>query len=206
MKEIDATMNTRFSELLHWRQAKHHWSDKVGVNQRIDIKGTNNRVAIASGTKLYNLQIVIHGNDNVLSIGKNCDIDGFIEMFGNGNEIAIGSRTQISSDVRLAAHGEKRIGIGERCVIADRTDIRTTDSHSILNAEGDRINPDESIEIGDHVWLTREVMVLKGVTIGSDVVIGPRSIVTKNIPPNTLAIGIPARVARTNITWLVESI
>lgn len=199
-------MNKKFSQLLNWGQGKHHWSDKVSVNRRIEIKGTNNRVVIASGTKLYNLQIVIHGNDNVLSIGKNCDIDGFMEMFGNGNEIIIGSRTQISENVRLVAHGGTRIRIGERCVIADLTDIRTTDSHSILNAEGDRINPDESIEIGDRVWLTREVMVLKGADIGSDVVIGPRSIITKKIPPNTLAIGIPAKVVRTNITWVVESI
>lgn len=199
-------MNMRFSKLLHWLPTQPHWSDKVGVHQRIDIKGTNNCVTIASGTKLYNLKIIIHGNDNKLSIGKNCALNGFIEMFGNGNEIAIGSRTEIASDVCLFAHGGKRIRIGEKCMIADHTHIRTTDSHSILNAEGERINPDESIEIGDRVWLTREVMVFKGVTIGSDVVIGPRSIVTKNIPPNTLALGIPARVARTNITWLVESI
>jgi acetyltransferase-like isoleucine patch superfamily enzyme len=199
-------MKTSFSEIINWPQGKHHWSDKVGVHKRIDIKGSNNRVVIASGTKLRNLKIVIHGNDNILSIGKNCDLNGFIEMFGNGNEIAIGSRTEIASDVCLFAHGGTRIKIGERCLIADSTHIRTTDSHSILNAEGERINPDESIEIGDHVWLTREVMVFKGAHIGSDVVIGPRSIVTKNIPPNTLAMGIPARVARTNITWSVESI
>ncbi|MEC4818493.1 MAG: acyltransferase, partial [Scytonema sp. PMC 1069.18] len=62
------------------------------------------------------------------------------------------------------------------------------------------------IEIGDRVWLTRQVMVLKGAIIGHDVVIGPRSIITKNIPPNTLAIGIPAKVVRTGITWLIESI
>jgi acetyltransferase-like isoleucine patch superfamily enzyme len=199
-------MNKKFSQLLNWGQGKHHWSDKVSVNRRIEIKGTNNRVVIASETKLYNLQIVIHGNDNVLSIGKNCDIGGFMEMFGNGNKITIGNRTQISENVRLVAHRGTRIRIGERCMIANLTDIRTTDSHSILNAEGDRINPDESIEIGDRVWLTREVMVLKGAEIGSDVVIGARSIVTKKIPPNTLAIGIPAKVVRTNITWLVESI
>lgn len=145
-------MNKKFSQLLNWLQSNHHWSDKVGVNRRFEIKGTNNRIVIASGTKLYNLQIVIHGNDNVLSIGKNCDIGGFMEMFGNGNEIIIDSQTQISENVRLVAHGETSIRIGERCVIADLTDIRTTDSHSILNAEGDRINPDESIEIGDRVY------------------------------------------------------
>lgn len=75
-----------------------------------------------------------------------------------------------------------------------------------MNEEGDRINPDESIEIGDRVWLTREVMVLKGAIIGSDVVIGARSIVSKKILPNTLAVSIPARVVRTNITWKIELI
>ena len=199
-------MNKSFSEFLNWRQSKRQWYDKVGVNRRIDIKGTNNRIIIASGTKLRNLKIVIHGNDNLLSIGKNCDLNGFMEMSGNGNEIIIGNRTEISENVRLVAHGGKRIKIGEKCLIADFTDIRTTDSHSILNAEGDRINPDENIEIGDRVWLTREVMVLKGADIGSDTVIGPRSIITKKIPSNALAIGIPAKVVRTNITWLVESI
>lgn len=206
MKDINTTMNKSFSEFLNWRQSKRQWYDKVGVNRRIDIKGTNNRIIIASGTKLRNLKIVIHGNDNLLSIGKNCDLNGFMEMSGNSNEIILGSRTEISENVRLLAHGGKRIKIGERCLIADLTEIRTTDSHSILNAEGDRINPDESIEIGDRVWLTREVMVLKGADIGSDTVIGPRSIITKKIPSNSLAIGIPAKVVRTNITWLVESI
>lgn len=75
-----------------------------------------------------------------------------------------------------------------------------------MNEEGDRINPDESIEIGDRVGLTREVMVLKGAIIGSDVVIGARSIVSKKILPNTLAVSIPARVVRTNITWKIELI
>jgi acetyltransferase-like isoleucine patch superfamily enzyme len=203
---MKTTMNKRLSELLPWTQSKHHWSNELGVNKRIEIKGTNNQVVIGSGTTIYNLQIVIHGNNNKLSIGKNCIIDGFMEMCGNGNEITIGSKTLISENVRLVAHGGKHIRIGERCQIADCTDIRTTDSHSILNAEGERINSDESIEIGDRVWLTREVMVLKGAIIGSDSVIGPRSIITKQIPSNVLAIGIPAKVARTNITWLIESI
>ncbi len=199
-------MNKSFSQLLHWLESKHHWSDNASVTRRIHIKGTNNRILIASGTKLLNLKIVIYGNDNVLSIGKNCAVNGFMEMFGNGNEIIIGNRTMIGENVHLTAHGGKRIRIGESCMIADLTDIRTTDSHSILNAEGDRINPDDNIEIGDRVWLTREVMVFKGADIGSDTVIGPRSIITKKIPSNVLAIGIPAKVVRTNITWLIESI
>ncbi|NLQ06390.1 hypothetical protein FLW85_14895 [Cylindrospermopsis raciborskii MVCC19] len=108
--------------------------------------------------------------------------------------------------VRFIAHGGKYIRIGEKCLIARSTDIRTTDSHSILNAEGERINPDESIEIGDRVWIAKEVMILKGTIIGSDSVIGARSIVTKKVLSNVVAVGIPARVVQTNISWLIESI
>ncbi len=193
-------------KLLPSTQRKHHWSNELGVNKRIEIKGTNNQVVIGTGTNFYNLQIVIHGNNNKLSIGKNCIFTGLMEMSGNGNEITIGNGTILGGNVRLIAHGGKHIRIGESCQIADLTDIRTTDSHSILNAEGERINPDDNIEIGDRVWLTREVIVLKGAIIGSDSVIGPRSIITKQIPPNSLAIGIPAKVVRKNITWLFESI
>jgi acetyltransferase-like isoleucine patch superfamily enzyme len=203
---MKTNINDKFNKLLPWTQKKHHWSDELSVNKRIDIKGTNNQVVIGSGTNIYNLQIVIHGNNNKLVIGKNCIVAGFMEMFGNANEISIGSETLISMNVRLVAHGGKHIRIGQKCQIADCTDIRTTDSHSILNAEGERINPDQSIEIGDRVWLAREVIVLKGATIGSDSVIASRSIVTKPIPVNVVAAGIPAKVVRTNITWLNESI
>lgn len=199
-------MNNKLNRLLPWTKKNTHWSDQVGINKRIQIKGTNNQIIISSGSLFGNLQIIINGNNNKLLIGNNCSISGFIEMFGDGNEISIGKDTSISSDVRLTAHGGKYIKIGERCLIADLTDIRTTDSHSILNDQSERINYDESVEIGDRVWLAREVMVLKGAMIGNDVVIGPRSVVSQKIPPKTVALGFPARVVRTNTTWLVESI
>ncbi|NET73164.1 MAG: acyltransferase, partial [Sphaerospermopsis sp. SIO1G2] len=190
-------------KLLPWQHQHHHWSDQPGVNKRIQIAGINNQIFISKSTSLYNLQVIINGNNNKLKIGENCTISGFIEMFGDGNEISIGKDTLISSDVRLTAHRGKHIKIGERCLIADLTDIRTTDSHSILNDQKERINYDESVEIGDRVWLAREVMVLKGTIIGNDVVIGPRSVVSQKIPPNSIAVGFPARVVRTNTTWLV---
>lgn len=199
-------MNHKLKKIIPWTKNNPHWSIESGVNKRIQVEGVNNQIIISSSTNLYNLQIIINGNNNKLKIGGNCTISGFIEMFGDNNEISIGKDTLISSDVRLTAHRGKHIKIGERCLIADLTDIRTTDSHSILNDQKERINYDESVEIGDRVWLAREVMVLKGAIIGNDVVIGPRSVVSQKIPPNTVAVGFPARVVRTNTTWLVESI
>ncbi len=63
----------------------------------------------------------------------------------------------------------------------------------------DRINPDESIEIGDASLRQQAKERFLAHPRSDNVVIGLRSIITKKIPPNTLAIGIPAKVVRTNI-------
>jgi maltose O-acetyltransferase len=50
--------------------------------------------------------------------------------------------------------------------------------------------------IGDRVWLGAGTIVLPGVTIGADTTIGAASLVTADVPPNTLAFGQPCRVQR----------
>jgi maltose O-acetyltransferase len=53
------------------------------------------------------------------------------------------------------------------------------------------------IRIGDGVWIGGGAIILPGVTIGDGCVIGAGSVVTRDVPPNTLALGNPARIART---------
>lgn len=52
------------------------------------------------------------------------------------------------------------------------------------------------IAIGRNVWIGASVTILQGVTIGEDAVIGAGSVVTRAVPPRTLAAGVPARVVR----------
>jgi maltose O-acetyltransferase len=54
----------------------------------------------------------------------------------------------------------------------------------------------EPITIGDNVWLGGGVIVLPGVTIGPDTVVGAGAIVTKDLPPGVVAVGNPARIVR----------
>jgi acetyltransferase-like isoleucine patch superfamily enzyme len=56
--------------------------------------------------------------------------------------------------------------------------------------------PAAPVHIEDNVWLELNVVVLKGLTIGRDSVIGAGSIVTRSIPAGVLAAGQPARVIR----------
>ena len=53
-----------------------------------------------------------------------------------------------------------------------------------------------AIAIGPHSWLGARVIVLKGVTIGAGAIVGAGSVVTRDVPPRTLAAGSPARVIR----------
>jgi galactoside O-acetyltransferase len=52
------------------------------------------------------------------------------------------------------------------------------------------------IVVEDFVWIGANVTVLPGVTISTGSVVGAGSVVTKDIPPHTLALGVPARVVR----------
>ena len=57
------------------------------------------------------------------------------------------------------------------------------------------------IVIGNHVWIGRRAMIMKGVTIGDGAVVAAGAIVTKDVPPNCVVAGVPARVVKENIFW-----
>ena len=52
------------------------------------------------------------------------------------------------------------------------------------------------VVIGSNVWISDKVTITKGVKICDNVVIGANSVVTKDIPSNSLAVGVPAKVIR----------
>ena len=76
-------------------------------------------------------------------------------------------------------------------------------SHGILSLENANIPPSKrqlvskgEIVIGNNVWLGDKVTILGGVHIGDNVIIGTNSVVTKDIPANAMAAGVPARVLK----------
>jgi acetyltransferase-like isoleucine patch superfamily enzyme len=88
--------------------------------------------------------------------------------------------------------------IGPDAAIAENVIIRDSDNHSILDKPHEESS---TIEIGNHVWIGTNSIILKGVVIGDGSAVAAGSLVNKNVPPGTLVAGIPAKVVREGGSW-----
>lgn len=92
------------------------------------------------------------------------------------------------------------IEIGEGTYISDDVRIQDSDNHFVIENGVKKLNT-APIIIGDHVWIGKNAIILKGVTIGDGAIIAAGSIVVKNVPSKTLVAGNPAKVIKENVEW-----
>jgi acetyltransferase-like isoleucine patch superfamily enzyme len=108
-----------------------------------------------------------------------------------GATIRIGSGTYLNRGTEIvAAHS---VTIGRDCKIARDVIIMDTDQHGIRGGTPPRAD----VVIGDRVWIGARAIVLKGVAIGDDSVVGAGAVVSRDVPARTVVAGSPARVIRT---------
>lgn len=91
---------------------------------------------------------------------------------------------------------EERISIGAGSAIAWNVVILDSDWHVIDDGP-----PTAPVEIGEHVLIGANAMVLKGVRVGDGAVIAAGSVVSRDVPPRTLVAGVPASVRKENVSW-----
>ncbi|MFE0677893.1 sugar O-acetyltransferase [Streptomyces sp. NPDC058867] len=111
-----------------------------------------------------------------------------------GSNITIGARTFVNFN--LTALDVAAITIGEDCQIGPNVQLLTPTHPLEPGPRRDKLEAARPITIGNNVWLGGGVIVLPGVSIGDDSVIGAGSVVTKDVPARVVAVGSPARVVR----------
>lgn len=165
----------------------------------IRVEGTGHQIDIDPTARLDGTRIRVRGDNATLIIGAN--VQGAYDItVGRGGSLFIGPRTSAGSALLVALGGA--LHIGGDCMLSYSIEIRTTDTHAIYDvASGERINPDRDVHIGDHVWLGKQVTVLKGARIGAGSIVGTRSLVSGELPELSVSAGTPARVLRTGVTW-----
>ncbi len=112
-----------------------------------------------------------------------------------GYQIRIGARTFVNFG--LVALDVATITIGDDVQIGPSVQLLTPTHPVDAGLRRAKWESAEPISIADNVWLGGGVIVLPGVTIGENTVVGAGAVVTKDLPADVVAVGTPARVVRT---------
>lgn len=176
----------------------------------IKILGDRNVLKFQSDglTYIRGLNIVVTGHDNVINIGNNVSCTGLsICIEDDNNQVILGDDFKCGANTHLAAIEGTSIVFGNDCLLSANISVRTGDSHSILDLDGNRINTSKSVLIGEHTWIGNSVLIFKGANVGHHSIIAGGSVVTgKTTPPHTIIGGNPAKVLKENINWKLERI
>lgn len=175
---------------------------------KITIEGNGNVIEIGRLTRMTDSSIYIKGNHNRIVIDERNGFEGSsLWMEDDGNEILIGEHNRFFRNTHLAALEGTKITIGGEGLFAPDVQLRTSDSHSILDMEGRRVNFAEDISVGEHVWMGAGAVALKGSVIPDESVIGIHSLVNRKLDEtNCVYAGSPVKKVKTGIQWKSERI
>jgi acetyltransferase-like isoleucine patch superfamily enzyme len=133
---------------------------------------------------------------NKFTVGENCMFRNGISFEGNGNgHLVIGNGVNVGNNVSLSCSQE--VTIGDGTAIASNCYIIDSD-HSSSKGPGEPFDEliCSPIHIGKNVWIGNGVTVLRGSTIGDGAITGAGAVVKGDIPANSVAVGIPAKVIK----------
>jgi acetyltransferase-like isoleucine patch superfamily enzyme len=180
-----------------------------GSIYRIFLRNIGTSVKIDQGVELFrtkgihledrvrisrDVRIGCYGRNSQIKLEHDSILDRGVDIKTHwSGKIQVGARTYIGPYTCLSGDSIK---IGQNCMIASHSGIYANDHvfSDLSRPIKEQGNSYKGITIEDDCWLGSGVRVLDGVTIGKGSVIGAGAVVTKNIPPYSIAVGVPAKV------------
>jgi acetyltransferase-like isoleucine patch superfamily enzyme len=140
----------------------------------------------------------LFGNVKGLTNGMHIMLESGVKLnIGNEASLVLGDYVYINSysiiDCQYKISIGKRVQIGPNCYIGDFDHSLHVDVTQVHHREGKQM---AAVVISENVWIGAGAIILKGVTVGKNSVIAAGSVVTRDIPPNVVAAGVPALVIK----------
>jgi len=130
----------------------------------------------------------------IIKIGRCCEIHPYVLIISHGGNISIGHSSSVNPFTTIYGIGDVCIGsnvrIATSVTLIPANHIQGTDAIPLTQSGMTKIG----IKIEDNVWIGAGSRILDGVTIGRNAVVGANSVVTKDVMPNSVVVGVPARL------------
>jgi len=136
------------------------------------------------------------GPNAVVHLGRWSWLGHGTKVRAHEGEVRIGAKTVLGQECTISCY--QHVSIGRECIVADRTmfidfDHGVVDVEQPIRAQGIYMR---DVRVGHNVWVGYGACFLRGVTVGDNCVIGTYGVVTRDLPANAVAAGVPARVVR----------
>jgi acetyltransferase-like isoleucine patch superfamily enzyme len=175
-------LNHRYAWLaLRWAWLRIRWRGRLQ---------TDGLCFVGPGVKLE------IGRGAVVELGRWCWIGHGTKIRAHEGVVKIGAKSVLGQECTISSF--QRVAIGRECIVADRVMLIDFD-HGVVEQERPiRLQGiyKRDVKVGHNCWIGYGACILRGVTVGDNSVIGTSSVVTKDLPPNSVSAGIPARVLR----------
>ena len=170
------------------------WTRARG-RMRAKLWGVRRGVRVGRGVVVGNRCRLIVERGAAVVLGDGCQIDdgSTLAAYRTGR-LVLGPGAFVGHHGTLAAHRSVTVGAGT--YLAELVSVRDHD-HAVGSPPSSGRVDVAPVEVGRDAWLGAKVTVLRGARIGDRTVVGANAVVRRDVPANTVAAGIPARVVRT---------